>query len=1377
MKTVLERYPGAQPFRTDQKPIFFGREKDQANLHRMVKLSTLTVLHSKSGMGKSSLINAGLIPKLEEENRYEYLTIRFTAYDKDREHEMPLDKTKHLLRLKKETLTENKNDAHSTFLDKLIKNENTLWHDIKEYQILHKEGKGLLIIFDQFEELFTYPKSAILAFQKELSEALYTPVPQRYWDILEEKEGRGTALLSPEELRIFQSPPLIKGLLAIRSDRLHLLDQLSHHIPNILKNCYVLDSLDANQARAAIVEPAMAKPVGETFVFSSPVFNYEDKAVDEIINFLNQGGESKIELTQLQIVCHSFERKVVKNSLAIIGMQDVEKLDNIINGFYEEKIAELDVGQQDAARQLVEEGLIFEEEKRRLTLYEGQILKEYSISEEALRQLVDSHLLRSESSAKGGYTYELSHDTLVGPILRSKEIRMRRERLVKEKEEAYERELKAQAELEEKNRELEEAKRQRRRNYRWAVFGIILSIISMVSAFYAFDQRDQAKEAELKALEAEKDAITAKEKALESEEAAIAATKAAKDAASAAKTAALAEEEAKKEALENLAKAERAQKESDKQTKKANFMVANLFNEKADGTFKAKDYDRSWLFTLESLNPDRDTDKDPLPAATGRLLFPELHQNDNNESGSISLDFPVASIDVSGKGNHIAIGSNNNQLNVLDLKNGKNIRDKFLLKKAYGQSADGRPKKSDIEGIAYHPKKDMIAFYAASHDTIFVNKDSFIFNEKVYNWPSSSSENVQFVNAKSKDEINIGKTVFVFEKNNNAPKINALFNDGSQGVSAIAYNNKGDGYSLASGYADGGLVLWSLQNGQHITLNKNNIYRAVNCIEFSPNDKLLAAGFENNRLLIWDIEKNEITDSVIMTNQSVRAVSFDEKNRYIALGTSENEIHVYDLKKSTKKPIKKLVGHKRPITNLKFKSLDKLINFNRDRQLFLSSSFNKLFIWDFDKEKKIAEITTNQPITDLKFGPKGRLIWVGTAGNEIRLLNLDLVLFSDNKKALALDDYLLDPNSKKFRKKLNEIRERSYKELGYELDEEDFNLVARETAGGGIPFFNPTSTPTSTHTADVINTEVSTLSIEPTAISDNPPVPMKRAEEFEVGEDIIKKSDKVSGVEIKVDDVIKEKGGYLNPDSKSGSYSDIVIPSDYSAQAYQGKASYYKSKPIVVADMFNVGNFHKFVNTASDNYPIFNNGEIILTEDKMKNAGAVVFSDKKVTPPFEVNFEYNIYNKEGAYGYSWEDEPADGLVFMFMKNKNAYKNIEVPSGSHRGFLYDSTGYGVHFATFRKNAIILTDGKDDYGLADSRDLVISNYLAPIYSHDKWRRVKIMVEKDRVRVYYEGVEVFTKLMTVDTTYPYIGFGAGNGGADSRHSIRNIWVTKLE
>src|SRR5476651_1093835 len=59
-------WPGLASFTEDSREFFFGREKETDELSRLVRRQTLTVLFGQSGLGKSSLIQAGLFPLLRE---------------------------------------------------------------------------------------------------------------------------------------------------------------------------------------------------------------------------------------------------------------------------------------------------------------------------------------------------------------------------------------------------------------------------------------------------------------------------------------------------------------------------------------------------------------------------------------------------------------------------------------------------------------------------------------------------------------------------------------------------------------------------------------------------------------------------------------------------------------------------------------------------------------------------------------------------------------------------------------------------------------------------------------------------------------------------------------------------------------------------------------------------------------------------------------------------------------------------------------------------------------------------------------------------------------------------------------------------------------
>ena len=463
------RYPGAKPFTTDEAAIFYGREEQIELLLRRIRSEPLLVLYAKSGLGKSSLLNAGISPKLKADSGLDIYNIRFGAFQSGAAA-MPLDRAREVL------------SGHSDLLDQLHEEPaKSLWYLLKAQQLENPSSKGALLVLDQFEELFSYPEQAIAEFAGQLGEMLYTKIPDRYRQGLEKQLNATEGSISPEELQQLHQPFFLRIVMAIRSDRLALLDRLKPYLPNILDNTFELQPLNIEQAEDAILNPAY-----EDNGFLSPVFDYEDAAVDHLIDFLSQDRRQEIESFQLQILCEHIEQHLVLDGKKkLIKASDIENPQAILEDYYLSKIAAIaDENERLAARRLIEEGLIFEEEERRLTLYEGQIEKSYGVSKALLDRLVDTHLIRAEPSLRGGYTYELSHDTLVAPVLRAKAERLQAEAT-----------LRAEEEEQARAAELAEEKRKRQRARLWAMVMTVLALVAVLTSLFAWQQSIRARQA------------------------------------------------------------------------------------------------------------------------------------------------------------------------------------------------------------------------------------------------------------------------------------------------------------------------------------------------------------------------------------------------------------------------------------------------------------------------------------------------------------------------------------------------------------------------------------------------------------------------------------------------------------------------------------------------------------------------------------------------------------------------------------------------------------------------------------------------------------------------------------------------------------------
>ena len=69
-------YRGLEPFTAEHAPVFFGRDADIAALTTLVRNQPVAVVVGPSGVGKSSLVRAGLIPALQQHQRWSVALVR-----------------------------------------------------------------------------------------------------------------------------------------------------------------------------------------------------------------------------------------------------------------------------------------------------------------------------------------------------------------------------------------------------------------------------------------------------------------------------------------------------------------------------------------------------------------------------------------------------------------------------------------------------------------------------------------------------------------------------------------------------------------------------------------------------------------------------------------------------------------------------------------------------------------------------------------------------------------------------------------------------------------------------------------------------------------------------------------------------------------------------------------------------------------------------------------------------------------------------------------------------------------------------------------------------------------------------------------------------
>ncbi len=284
-------YRGLMPYLEEDAEYFFGREKDRNNIIANLKGSALTVLYGSSGVGKSSVLQAGVAYTLQQEAKQnfnncgtpEFAIVVFNSWRDD-----PLVGLANLVRQSVAQAMERNVSELIELFPWLVQNPPTLTQTFQGWSNLltRKDVRGkLFIILDQFEEYF-----------------LYHP----------EEEGEGTFFA--EFPRVVNRPD-VNFLISIREDALAQLDRLKAKIPSLFDNYLRIRHIDAQSAYRAIVKPI--EKYNELASSEQPISIEEDLAkvvIDQVGQFVREsngrGGleklrpqlEKQVETPYLQLV-------------------------------------------------------------------------------------------------------------------------------------------------------------------------------------------------------------------------------------------------------------------------------------------------------------------------------------------------------------------------------------------------------------------------------------------------------------------------------------------------------------------------------------------------------------------------------------------------------------------------------------------------------------------------------------------------------------------------------------------------------------------------------------------------------------------------------------------------------------------------------------------------------------------------------------------------------------------------------------------------------------------------------------------------------------------------------------------------------------------
>ncbi len=206
-------------------------------------------------------------------------------------------------------------------------------------------------------------------------------------------------------------------------------------------------------------------------------------------------------------------------------------------------------------------------------------------------------------------------------------------------------------------------------------------------------------------------------------------------------------------------------------------------------------------------------------------------------------------------------------------------------------------------------------------------------------------------------------------------------------VESVSISN--DGKTIVSGSDDKTIKVWNLETGAEIPTLTGHDYQ-VNSVSISKDGKTIVSGSKDKTIKVWNLETGELirtlgVDPLTGHHNWVESVSISNDGKTIVSGSRDKTIKVWNLEKGE---LIRTLGVD-PLT--KHHGWVSSLNISNDGKTIVSGSRDKTIkVWNLAKGELIRTLTGHdKDVLSISISKDGKTIVSGSYGNTIKVWNLE----------------------------------------------------------------------------------------------------------------------------------------------------------------------------------------------------------------------------------------------------------------------------------------------------------------------------------------------------------------------------------------------------